>query len=226
MKVAVIFDNQIRSETTGFYCRRALSRLVDVEQLLPEELNRIPAGLFDLFVLIDDGLDYQLPDELRPRAAWAIDTHMSLERCISRFGNADWVFAAQKLGAQQMQRALGRDVHWLPLGCDPQLHHPVPGALPEYDIGFVGHEIGNRRMEMLKILSEHFPNHWFGQAFHWAMAERTGQFKVAFNCSVSGDLNMRVFEALACGTALVTDASETSGLSEIFELGEHLICYS
>ena len=50
MKVAVVFDNQHRPETTGFYCRRALSQLADTEHLLPHELSLVPDGVFDLFV--------------------------------------------------------------------------------------------------------------------------------------------------------------------------------
>jgi GT2 family glycosyltransferase/tetratricopeptide (TPR) repeat protein/2-polyprenyl-3-methyl-5-hydroxy-6-metoxy-1,4-benzoquinol methylase len=223
MRVAVIFDNQQRSETTGFYCRRALSRIATVEHLLPDELNRIPHGLFDLYVLVDDGLEYPIPHQLRPCAAWAIDTHINLERCIARFGDADWVFAAQKAGAAAMQNALGRDVPWLPLACDPDLHHPQQMRTPIFDVGFIGHEIGERRLRLLELLRCTFHNHWIGQAYHRTMSERYAQLRVAFNCSIAGDLNMRVFEALACGAPLITD--ECDGLQELFQVNEHLLGY-
>lgn len=96
MKVAIVFDNRPRPETTGLYCRRAISRLSDLEHILPNELAEIPGGLFDLFLFIDDGLDYPIPDTLRPSAAWAIDTHMDLKRAADRFGEMDFLFAAQK----------------------------------------------------------------------------------------------------------------------------------
>ncbi len=223
MRVGVIFDNQHRSETTGFYCRRALSRIAKVEHFLPHELQQIPLGLFDLFVVIDDGLDYPIPKQLRPCATWAIDTHMNLQRCIARFGDADWVFAAQRSGAKAMQQSLGRDVDWLPLACDPDLHLPLLSGAPEFDIGFIGHEIGNQRQELLNDIRRDYSSHWIGQAFHRSMAEHYGRFRVAFNCSIAGDLNMRVFEALACGAALVTDACD--GLHELFRVDEHLLCY-
>lgn len=225
MKIGIIFDNQTRSETTGFYCRRALSQLAEVEHLLPEELNNIPKGLFDLFLLIDDGLDYEIPDQLRPRAAWAIDTHMNMQRSIQRFGNADWIFAAQKNGAEQMSQALGRPVQWLPLACDPKLHHPVVGIPVQFDIGFVGHPVGHRRCQLLDVLKEQFPSCWVGQAFHQEMALQYSKLHVAFNCSIAGDVNMRLFEALACGCALVTDDIDDNGLDELFDTSRHLLCY-
>ena len=118
MKVGLVFDNQQRPETTGYYCRRALGPLVDLERLLPHELDIIDHSIFDLFVFIDDGLDYVIPAQCRPRAAWAIDTHMDLSRCLQRFGDADFLFAAQQNGANALQHTLGRPVNWQPKASD------------------------------------------------------------------------------------------------------------
>ncbi|HUP78934.1 MAG TPA: glycosyltransferase [Pirellula sp.] len=225
MKVAIIFDNERRPDTTGLYCRRALGQLCDVEHLLPAELEHVPDGMFDLFVTIDDSLNYEIPQRLRPTAAWAIDTHINLRRSLARFGGADWLFAAQKKGAKDLQQALGREVQWLPLACDPDMHHPFVGEVRRYDVGFIGHVVSNRRKSMLATIQQEFANHFIGQAFFEDMARLYSQFAVALNCSVAGDLNMRVFEALACGVALVTDADEENGLSELFEVERHLLSY-
>jgi len=225
MKVAIIFDNELRPETTGFYCRRALGKLCDVEHLLPAELQDVPNGIFDLFIAIDDGLDYEIPQRLRPLVAWTIDTHICLDRAITRFGSADLLFAAQKKGAQQLSQVLGREVQWLPLACDPELHHPSQSPSRSYDVGFIGNIVSDRRKRVLDIVKSEFPNSWFGQSFFEDMAEKYGEFAVAINCSVDGDLNMRVFEALACGAALVTDANDGSGLSDLFDDERHLLCY-
>lgn len=48
--------------------------------------------------------------------------------------------------------------------------------------------------------------------------------KVVWNCSLAGDLNMRVFEGLASGGLVVTDRIE-AGLTELFAPGEHLLVY-
>lgn len=124
-RIAIIFDNTLRPETTGTYCHRALAELVrsgtiaEVKHFLPSELDRIPAGQFDLFLRIDDGLDYHLPDHLRPSAWWAIDTHVSFDRCLSQAQLADWTFAAQRNGAQKLRDAGIQNAQWLPLACDP-----------------------------------------------------------------------------------------------------------
>jgi hypothetical protein len=114
-----------------------------VEHLLPHELKLVPPDLFDLFVFIDDGLDYEIPDSLRPCAAWAIDTHMDLDRAVSRFGNSDFLFAAQKNGAAALAEQTGRTVEWLPLACDPAIHHPVENVRSEFDVAFVGHAVAS-----------------------------------------------------------------------------------
>ena len=40
-KVALIFDDKIRPDTTGVYCRTALAGLADVRHFQPTELDRI-----------------------------------------------------------------------------------------------------------------------------------------------------------------------------------------
>ena len=43
-RVAVIFDNDARPETTGFYCRRALGSILEVEHFTPSELQSIDSS--------------------------------------------------------------------------------------------------------------------------------------------------------------------------------------
>src|SRR5437870_6299913 len=97
-RVAIIFDNQARPETTGVYCRRALGQLLDVEHFLPTELPRLPRNRFDLYLRIDDGLNYQMPKDLHPCAWWAIDTHLDSTACLEEARDFDIVFAAQRDG--------------------------------------------------------------------------------------------------------------------------------
>ncbi len=52
------------------------------------------------------------------------------------------------------------------------------------------------------------------------------QSQITLNCSLNGDLNLRVFEALGAGGFLITDAlTPESGLDLLFEDGRHLIFY-
>jgi len=76
-RVAVIFDDRARPETTGVYCRRALERVVEVVHFRPDALDQVPREAIDLYINIDDGFDYRLPPELHPSVFWAIDTHVN-----------------------------------------------------------------------------------------------------------------------------------------------------
>ena len=72
-RVAVIFDDRARPDTTGVYCRRALEALVATVHFRPGELEAIPTQGFDLYLNIDDSLAYLLPPALRPKQQLIID---------------------------------------------------------------------------------------------------------------------------------------------------------
>lgn len=64
-----------------------------------------------------------------------------------------------------------------------------------------------------------------------APPEETADFQAAsgitLNCSLNGDLNLRVFEALGAGAFLLTDRlAPEAGLDRLFEAGRHLDLYS
>ena len=149
-RVALIYDDRARSETTGVYCLRALRRLVEVEYFQPDELERIPREGFDLFLNIDDGFPYHLPSDLRPCAWWAIDTHVNFEACLDKAPRFDVVFAAQRDGADALRRAGISAAAWLPLACDPEIHskHEVD---KQYDVSFVGNVFPGPRADLLNL---------------------------------------------------------------------------
>jgi hypothetical protein len=78
-KIALIYDDQVRPDTTGTYCLRALKGMAEVVHFLPSDLERVPRQGIDLYLNIDDSFEYRLPSELRPNAWWVIDTHLNLE---------------------------------------------------------------------------------------------------------------------------------------------------
>ena len=104
-RIALIYDDSLRPDTTGGYCCRALADLAQVTHFSRTQLAQIPSS-FDLYLCIDDGLDYLLPASLRPSAYWAIDTHLNFARSLRRAQNFDFVFAAQKQGATQLRAAV------------------------------------------------------------------------------------------------------------------------
>jgi hypothetical protein len=76
-RIALIYDDTVRPDTTGGYCLRALQSLASATHLPPDRLADA-RGDFELWVRVDDGRDFRLPPGLAPSALWAIDTHLNL----------------------------------------------------------------------------------------------------------------------------------------------------
>ena len=224
LRVALIYDNRVRPDTTGEYCKRALQTLCKVEHFLPEEALELQPGSHDLYLFIDDGLRYTIPYHLRPNAWWAIDTHLQYAYDLEKARQFDVVFTAQRDGAARMKRDGIPSVFWLPLAADPEVHGKRT-VEKRYDVAFVGHSFPGRREAFLQAVREHFPNSFIGTAPHQKMAEIYSSAKIVFNISLRDDVNMRVFEGVCSGSLLVTDDLADNGLEELFRSGEHLITY-
>jgi 2-polyprenyl-3-methyl-5-hydroxy-6-metoxy-1,4-benzoquinol methylase len=222
-RVALIYDDTARPETTGTYCLRALRGLAEVEHFLPGRADRIPRG-FDLYLEVDDGLEHRLPAGLRPCAWWAIDTHLRPDWCLAKAPDFDLVFAAQLGGAELLRRGGAAGAAWLPLACDPEVHRKLD-VPKEHDFCFVGNLFPGGREELVGLLRARFPRHFVGRAYFEDMARTYSASRVVFNRSVRDDVNMRVFEALACGSLLVTNDLPKSGQGRLFRDGAHLAAY-
>ena len=191
--VAIIYDHLSRPETTGGYCLRALAEIVRVEQFHPSQLPEIRRDGYDLYLFVDDGFAYPLPRDLRPQAYWAIDTHIDFDRSCIRAAEVDYVFAAQKNGAQQLSQRLNRHVEWLPLACDPAIHgrQNIPSTI---NLSFVGNLIGAERMRLINLLRSEFLGVYVGRHYFEEMASVYSASRLVFNRSVVDDVNMRVLK--------------------------------
>jgi GT2 family glycosyltransferase/2-polyprenyl-3-methyl-5-hydroxy-6-metoxy-1,4-benzoquinol methylase/tetratricopeptide (TPR) repeat protein len=222
-KVCVVFDDTARPDTTGVYCLRALRELVDVVHVRPADLARAPRSGIDLYLNVDDGLDYRLPRDLRPAAWWVIDTHLNLANDLKKAPDFDLVFAAQRPGAEAV-RAAGTAAEWLPLACDPMIHarHDVPKV---HDLCFIGHLAPGPRTELLALVRRHYPDMLVDRRFFEEMARAYSASRLVFNRSLRDDVNMRVFEATACGSLLLTNDLTDAGQTDLLRDGEHLATY-
>ena len=161
-RVAIVFDNTIRQDTIGLYCLNALENITHVEHFIPSDFEQIPRDGFDLYLNIDDGLDYSLPKDLRPWALWGIDTHLQPNRIIDRARGAEFVFSSQRNGVQLFQQHGVQCCGWLPLACDPKVHqkHDIPKTL---DVCFVAHLNDKVRIELASLIERTFSNTFVGQ---------------------------------------------------------------
>ena len=197
---------------------------MEVEHFQPHEIDRMPREGFDLYLNIDDGLRYHLPPELRPSAFWAIDTHLDFDRCREKAPGFDVVFAAQRDGVDLLRGIGVSSASWLPLACDPEIHRKHELA-KQYDVAFVGNIFPGPRGDLLALIQRRYPNSFVGQCYFDDMARTYSAARIAFNRSIRNDVNMRVFEAVACGSLLLTNDLGDNGLGELFRDGVHLATY-
>jgi len=236
MKIAIIFDDQKRPDTVGVYCLRALRKKHEVTHFLPKDIPKIHSGAYEVYINIDDGGKYLFPRELNPSIFWAVDTHIKPERCLKKASDFDYVFCAQRRGAEDMRKK-GIPARWCPLALDPEIHrkHLLPKIL---NISFVGNfggrfrykrffwrgkRIFKERGKLIYLLQKKF-NLFSGNFYFEDMAVVYSISKIVFNRSVGDDVNMRVFEALGCGSLLVTNQIGP-GQDLLFKNGGHLIEY-
>ncbi len=189
-------------------------------------LARIPDDFNpDFFLWIETGLGLA-PEGLDklsiPKAAYLIDTHFHLQQHIEIAKEFDVVFVAQRAYIPEFEKHGIRKVHWLPLGCDPEIHGKIP-IRKEFEIGFVGTVNDQRRITLLQRLSEKVDVR-YKRAFLQEMTEHFCRSRIVFNNAVRKDLNMRVFEALCSGSMLLTDYAD--GINDFFQHRKHLVIYN
>lgn len=162
-----------------------------------------------------------------PKVYLSIDTWQSPIDYIDAM-QYDFVFAAQREFVPRLRATGARRVQWLPLGCNPRMHHPVETE-QQFDVTFVGSAFSHihaERRRLLEMLQRHFQV-GIRQIVHGeSMSRFFCQGRLAFNHSAVFDLNMRIFEAMAMRCVLLTNIeSAKNGLLDLFEHGKHLLVY-
>ena len=217
---------------------RGLSRPADIpaaegQPSVVDALARLPRGWTpDLFVWVDGGPSF-LPADLGrldcPTVALVGDSHTQMDwrlayaRC---FTHVLCTFNRQHV---PLFRAGGcARVDWLPAACDPDIHRAFD-VTPAFDVAFVGQTLRQWHPDRVRLLERLIAA---GLDVHVSskileeMALAFSRGRIVFNRSLAGDLNMRVFEALACGRLLLTDRlAPEAGLEELFTDRVHLVTY-
>lgn len=159
--------------------------------------------------------------------AWSIDQYCNPWH-YSYSAAFDLVLTAQKdylplFASENLPRAL----HWFPLCCDAD-HDTDPFAaedegfarrdIPVSFVGTVEGSINTARKDFLEAFKRHHP-----------LVVRQGDYRPVFgrsnivlNQSAAGELNFRLFQAAACGAAVLNEDT-ANGLTDIFTPGENLL---
>lgn len=184
----------------------------------------------ELYLHVDSGAAWYFPRDLTaldcPTACYLIDVHVQPQTHLMQAMFFDYAFSAQRDFVDVLRAAGHPQAHWLPLACDPSVHRRYD--LPKrYDIGFVG-ATGRgyeRRRVLLERLARRYTVNDYTQTYAPAeMARLYSESRLVFNCSLRGEVNMRVFEGPATGTLLLTDRID-NGLSELIVDGAHALLY-
>lgn len=220
--IALIF-NSAAEYTTGNYFRDVLARQgVPFRIFSPGEQTQIPAE-YRLRCYIDDGSHYALrPAPGVLKVLYLIDTHTSFaeDQIMARL--ADVVFCAQKNAADAL--ALWHPAaYWLPLGCDPAVHHREV-AEKLYDVAFIGGVADPRRAAILQALKERYPRSFIGRGTREQIGEIYSAARIVVNCAVDHDLNMRFFEGLCSGALLMTDVIDNQGFELLLKQAAEPVC--
>ena len=181
---------------------------------------------FDVIIELDGEGQFHLTNPKKvPAILWSMDTHVPAKRRFQLYFEKEFktIFSAHKDFIRYFKKV---PCQWLPFACAPQLHKNL--QLPKiYDVVFVGNTNPNvypERTRLLQELSREYNVGLFNGKFKEDMVRVLNQGKIVFNKSFNGDLNMRVFEALGCGSFLLTDVIQ-NGLFDLFKDGKHLVTY-
>jgi len=210
---------------------------------------KVPAGSFDvsnvlrelpadkqpeLLIVKADATGRNFPRNLGqvscPKVLLVGDTHHMQQpiRTVLRYAQEEpfdyVIFDHTRHHARLFAEAGVRNVHWL----------------PAVDYGFMPRDIRKRHSRPLTFVGQAGRHHpyrcWVLEHLQAAKlpleilrgtlaqtADIYADSQITLNISLNGDLNLRVFEALAAGGFLLTDAlPDDSGLPQLFKAGEHL----
>lgn len=168
----------------------------------------------DLILVFEVRIKFNFSKVGCPKAYYAKDPHVGLEKQLRfvNFEEFDYIFVSQK-DYRSFYENFGAKIIWLPHACDPIIHKGF--NLPyKYDACFIGSlfekpnfklklldrawKLKVKRTEMIKEILRPF-NAFIGNAWLFDMTKIYSESKIILNKSLKGDLNMRVFEAMASG---------------------------
>ena len=156
-----------------------------------------------------------------PSIFYAVDTQHHTELHCALAETFDYTLIAHRdYRSEFIARGLAQP-EWMPLWASRYVEfNPLPRAAKAVFVGTLDPKLNPKRVAFFSRLSQLAPIDVTSGAF----AEIFPQYQIVVNQSVKLDLNFRVFEALMCGVALLTERIE-HGLSELFRENEELVLY-
>ena len=214
MKIIVLSNTGLRLDSTSVYFIKAFKKLLgedNVEHLQTnEQIMALNGNEADHYMKIDDGQSWTtFNPKLHPSSYYCIDTHIETDWRLKVASECkiDNMFVAHKEGLTLPWHT--SNVTWVSVGAELESHCVGPKT-KLYDVCFLGNfhsQFASARIEYVDALFKHVPNFYFSQGtrFFKDMASKLAESRLVFNKSLNGDINMRFFEAICSGSALLTD---------------------
>ncbi|HVM63759.1 MAG TPA: glycosyltransferase [Acidimicrobiales bacterium] len=210
--------------TTGSHLAGAAEELgIGVGHPLPprRHFDCAVLGPRDALVWVESGmLSYPLGTERSetPTAGYVIDVHLHAAQSRAVASLFDLVLVAQRDYLPALAE-VHPNVHWLPLAA-PRAFLDLPRRAV-FPVSFVGNVVpGTLRERALRAINAAVPmNDWRRSHSIDELGATYASSRLVINPPAHGDVNMRFFEALACG-ALVVTPPLANGLCMLAREGE------
>ncbi len=215
--ILINYDYAYYPFTTASYLEMALRRRDDITVYRTGDSN-IPQ--LDLILNVEPVGEYvTIPGVLN--YYYEIDNHVILGREKWFYEQADIILLAQMTFAPFYE---GYKIAELALAADPNLHKPFYEILEEYDVGFIGNDTYPERRKLLEQIGANYKLMRTTSDPGIPYSKKLAQCKIIFNCAMNNDINMRVFEGIACEKLFITD--RIPHLNDFFLEDEHFIAYT
>jgi len=116
----------------------------------------------------------------------------------------------------------GRPAFWSPLFCNPRRDRDAQQVrdIPVSFVGTLDGRVNTTRRAFLEAFRQRAP--LFATSGSYVPVFQRS--RIVLNQSVAGELNFRIFEAMACGAAVLTEETG-NGLHDLFIPGENILTY-
>ena len=176
------------------------------------------------------GIPPGLADCPWPTVGVIYDWTLNLQACLDYAQAFDFIVADRAFLEILARQGYSRCAYWPCYGYDPTQHYLIPGLERIYDVAFLGnmgYHYHRRRNLWLTRLARLGDKHRILISDRYYRDDYTrvlNQSKIAFNFSLRGEMNLRSYEAAACG-ALVLGESSNREMRDFLVDGESCVLY-
>lgn len=194
--------------------------LVHIDTIIKEFIG----GMQPDVILIHDNSAPIVVDGLAeskiPIVFYSVDIHHHAELHEYLSHVVDYMFVAQRDYVSELRKKASCPVEWLPLWASRYVEASSDKSYGAVFVGTLDSDLNPDRVQFFEALTKEVDVLCMTGKY-WEIFPHS---EIVINQTVKGDLNFRVFEAMMCGSMLLTE-SAPNGLDLLFTAGEHMVTY-